>query len=757
MSRAIIEKELTQGVVPIGTPKAYQYDQSLVESAVATVRQGLVELDDYTDVKKGEYLGYATTILQAIQSQYGYPFVASTVSAMTDITKIYVYTGTETGYTAGNWYYNNGSAWVSGGVFNSVDATTRAEMNLFGIDDLLWDGGNFDQGTTNTSAEVEYTIDRVNKCVTVIGTANGISFTRMFYSLSSLPSGMVAGGTYIAHIEQDANVGILISYYKNNQSGGTTLVNTYGKTLDRFTIPSDATGLLIRVQVKEGDTANATVYPFISNDNTYSLPELYDKEFKSLGSISPDEDFNGFTTFGYYLISANSQKVPSLTNPLPNTAVGLLMVLPNVNGIITQICFSNISEKNYIRRYSSTQGTWTSWIPFINTEYYMKKMGGNSIPYNTDFNDLTDTSYGLVNAGSSTGYVNCPTTSSGVLQVFNTGTIVTQVFEGTKTTEHYTRRRYQDEWSDWVGMQGRKSLKILSLGNSGHQDMLTYVPFIMKNVAPELDLTLGITYVSGASINKQLELFDNDTAEISFDLYRAGSNSWSIKGSQTMKQCLLAEDWDVIMVGQNSTLQMNFANYSDIPELLDKVGTYVGTDHDNYVGHPVKFGYLGPQVRIANNSMVMIETPDSYPNYMNALQQAMDAYPLEFAIVGGTAVMNARGTDLAQYGDAEFLDVHGNVVLTGQMNYDYAHMQEGIGCMVGSYCSVLGILELAGINNRSILGEQTRPDETWVNARNIPGKNWSGTVVGISDENCLIAQKCAIMAHKKPYEISTIY
>lgn len=59
----------------------------------------------------------------------GSPLVAATVSAMTDTSKIYVYTGSETGYTAGNWYYYNGSVWTSGGVYNSgavnVDTTLQ--------------------------------------------------------------------------------------------------------------------------------------------------------------------------------------------------------------------------------------------------------------------------------------------------------------------------------------------------------------------------------------------------------------------------------------------------------------------------------------------------------------------------------------------------------------------------------------------------------------------------------------------------------
>ena len=54
----------------------------------------------------------------ATKSQVGSPLVAATAEAMTDTSKIYVYTGSETGYVAGNWYYYNGSAWASGGVYN---------------------------------------------------------------------------------------------------------------------------------------------------------------------------------------------------------------------------------------------------------------------------------------------------------------------------------------------------------------------------------------------------------------------------------------------------------------------------------------------------------------------------------------------------------------------------------------------------------------------------------------------------------------
>lgn len=62
----------------------------------------------------------------------GGPNVASTVSEMTDTEKVYVYTGSETGYTAGNWYYYNGSAWVSGGVYQAAAVETDTTLTIPG-------------------------------------------------------------------------------------------------------------------------------------------------------------------------------------------------------------------------------------------------------------------------------------------------------------------------------------------------------------------------------------------------------------------------------------------------------------------------------------------------------------------------------------------------------------------------------------------------------------------------------------------------
>ena len=59
-----------------------------------------------------------------LRSEIGSPLVATAAEDMTDTEKVYVYTGSESGYVSGNWYYYNGTSWASGGVYNAVAVET---------------------------------------------------------------------------------------------------------------------------------------------------------------------------------------------------------------------------------------------------------------------------------------------------------------------------------------------------------------------------------------------------------------------------------------------------------------------------------------------------------------------------------------------------------------------------------------------------------------------------------------------------------
>ena len=66
----------------------------------------------------------------ARSNAYGSPLTASAAADMIDTSKVYVYTGSETGYTAGHWYYYNGTAWADGGVYNSIAIQTDTTLTL---------------------------------------------------------------------------------------------------------------------------------------------------------------------------------------------------------------------------------------------------------------------------------------------------------------------------------------------------------------------------------------------------------------------------------------------------------------------------------------------------------------------------------------------------------------------------------------------------------------------------------------------------
>lgn len=80
-----------------------------------------------------EYAGAAEDAAERAAITYGSPLTAATAAAMTDVNRVYVYTGSESGYTYGNWYYYNGSAWVSGGVYNSAAVETDTTLTESGV------------------------------------------------------------------------------------------------------------------------------------------------------------------------------------------------------------------------------------------------------------------------------------------------------------------------------------------------------------------------------------------------------------------------------------------------------------------------------------------------------------------------------------------------------------------------------------------------------------------------------------------------
>lgn len=102
-------------------------------------KKRIINLEEATEFSSSDYLvvdsqesGTRKIKESLFTDAIGAPLVASVVADMTDTSRVYVYTGSETGYTNGNWYYWNGTSWVSGGVYNAVAVVTDTTLSISG-------------------------------------------------------------------------------------------------------------------------------------------------------------------------------------------------------------------------------------------------------------------------------------------------------------------------------------------------------------------------------------------------------------------------------------------------------------------------------------------------------------------------------------------------------------------------------------------------------------------------------------------------
>lgn len=109
-------------------------DAKLACETATTAANSATELAQAATTSANTAAGKATAAAEEakeISDFYGSPLVAATAAGMTKTNRIYVYTGTETGYTKGHWYYHNGTKWADGGTYNSsaVDGCIVTDTN----------------------------------------------------------------------------------------------------------------------------------------------------------------------------------------------------------------------------------------------------------------------------------------------------------------------------------------------------------------------------------------------------------------------------------------------------------------------------------------------------------------------------------------------------------------------------------------------------------------------------------------------------
>ena len=292
----------------------------------------------------------------------------------------------------------------------------------------------------------------------------------------------------------------------------------------------------------------------------------------------------------------------------------------------------------------------------------------------------------------------------------------------------------------------KKTIRILLIGNSATDDALSYVPFIMQNMGVPVNFQIGIAMMSSSTLAMHLSNWENETEAYQFRLYNGGA-AWQDFADKSLQWMFDNYTWDIVSLQQAQPQKINtYQPY--LNKLINGISSYVG--------NALKFIWYQTHIYAAQSNGGAPRSEETIAEYyadeMTACQDVVGATICEHIVPVSTAIQNARSIlSIKTIGD--YANNENNPTGYGYLNYlDGVHLQEGLPCQIAAYTFVLSLLEIYGFKEYSINGETTRVTSAWTTGKNIPSPH--GSPVGSTDANCVIAQKCAIMAMKKPFVIT---
>lgn len=235
--------------------------------------------------------------------------------------------------------------------------TTGTDIEVLTADEINKDIINimkeFATYISRTVGGVTFTWNALNTVCTVSGTATGNAYTNIRNDSSSLPSQLEAGKTYNVKFKTtDENLYLEFLIYKDGATSGGQSVTFTGDSI--LILPSNATGLNIRLRVRNGTTVNA-VASDISITSAYTNEELTFSKlhvYNTISELISDKTINdGLVVYanGYYTKGDGGDGFFKITQTKTNDydlelANGLYAEYIPTNGFVNAGAFGNVGE-----------------------------------------------------------------------------------------------------------------------------------------------------------------------------------------------------------------------------------------------------------------------------------------------------------------------------------------------------------------------------------------------------------------------------
>ena len=276
----------------------------------------------------------------------------------------------------------------------------------------------------------------------------------------------------------------------------------------------------------------------------------------------------------------------------------------------------------------------------------------------------------------------------------------------------------------------RTPLKILAIGNSWSQDYFAYLPPILSSMNCDWMCTPRILSLDGATIGNHVEYF-NESARYEYYCYDYTENRWCME-SLSPRQVLSAEDWDLVVVQQQSSNAPYLETYQEqLPALMDSIRRYA------------------PQCEVAlvltaaRRDGNWANIPGVWNSICETVRRVARDFSIPTIIPVGTALELAANTELAD-----------STLGPGLFSSDNLHLQEGIGRLTAGFCVAQWLFEYyqpGRVLQMSVAQCPLSPNKGFAMNHKMPHPH--GEVLGITPENIELAKRCALSACKSPFEL----
>lgn len=317
----------------------------------------------------------------------------------------------------------------------------------------------------------------------------------------------------------------------------------------------------------------------------------------------------------------------------------------------------------------------------------------------------------------------------------------------------YTAYRLE-RWTDVSRLPKRRTLNVLAIGNSFTCDELSYVPYVMQSIAPDVDLHLRILMRPNGTLADWVGGIDTLQVNRYYD-WRQFPGRWTTPMPCVLREQVVDDDWDVIALQQAA--ESPFWNTVDEP--LHAITAWLRDS----VGFNKRIGWVMCHAYSDSNVADAPEFPDLYTSdemwdvNQRLAAQAMASGCVDVLLPSGTAVQNARYTRLRNFSRNCLCDGYWDWTIGKKGGH---HLQEGIGPFVAA-CAVAGALL-----DQSPIGAQVQLSSTWrIPAANptyvnSPGKNPTLEQIdqqkgglGMDPDSQALGAWCADQAIQHPYQL----